>query len=70
MSNIKLIDGAMINLGLLTYMYAITFENKFEVRFCLGEYEIDGNTKYSTKEKAEARIKQILEKQNSKEIEI
>jgi len=71
MSNIKKIDGVFVNLDNITAIQiSLYYQEKGCLEFCFGSYESVGEISYKTKEQAEARIMEILKKQNSKEIEI
>lgn len=77
MSNIKIIDGVYINLDSVVRIKTTTCGwssdpiNKCGLYFEFSDGYADGNIGYKTESEANARVKQILEKQNNKdEIEI
>lgn len=70
MSNIKMIDGANINLDLL---FSMTYgEERRNIKFISLDANCyqTGRVYYKTEKEVEARILQILKNQNSEEIEI
>ena len=74
MSNIKKIDGKFINLHNVTNIEIDT--KYFSISFYLNVYDSEGwqpkvnGNNYNSLEQAEARIMEILKKQNSEEVEI